>query len=531
MSIRVQRVRNEAGEIIGYRSQPRHPLTGRQVSVTGKTEGEVMRRVLEIQQLRRDRAAGASPEQITSELGRRVMRPKSFTERWKDFEAVHSASSGFQPRLSAWRTRIEPHFGKRAPAELTAVEMGRWQAELRKTYAQKSIIDAYWLLAALVRQAIEAGELTAYPWSKWKPEPPDPGDRIGAGTWEEWTALVNAALAHSRERWERGTYDDVFQAVVVMGLTGLRQAEAAGLAWECLDLDGAGNQVMTVRYQARKGWEKRSRDGRPRDLPKAKRARSQVLHPTVVDVLRRHATELERRGWYRFDGPVFPVHRGEWRKSGTVLRTSTIQAIVRAAGLEGSERWSGHSLRHTFCSLEANAGTDIRRVQQRAGHADVKVTMGYVHAGRVLPASPLPKMDIMVETPLLAPVGAAETAPENATAQRAAMRRERDRVKRAQEKTDSEASFAEVAFTWANQIHADDDLPKQVRAAMRRAYVRGYVTAQRKNPEGGTAAWKKAGNHAKHATLGAWKKALGRARADLENAPLYPVSEATQPSV
>ena len=104
MGIRVQRVRNAEGEIIGYRSQPRHPLTGRQVSVTGKTEAEVQLRVLEIQQLRRDRAAGVSPEQITSELGRRAMRPRQLAERWRDFEAVHSARSGFTPRLSAWRT-------------------------------------------------------------------------------------------------------------------------------------------------------------------------------------------------------------------------------------------------------------------------------------------------------------------------------------------------------------------------------------------------------------------------------------------
>jgi len=341
---------------------------------------------------------------------------------------------------------------------------------------------------------------------------------VGAGTWEEWKALVAAALNRSREKWERGTYDDTFQAFVTMGLTGLRQGEAAGLAWDCLDLDGDGTHVLTVRYQARKGWARRSRDGRPRDLPKAKRARSQILHPTVVDVLRRQAQELERRGWYRWDGPVFPTRGGRWRQTGYVVRTDTMREIVRAAGLDGAERWSGHSLRHTFCSLEANANTDLKAVAMRAGHGDIRTTMGYVHAGRLLPRSPLPAMDLIVETPLLA--GA--TRPEEATTERVARATERAKEKRAKQDSDARASFADVAHLWANQGRTDDELPREVRAAMRRAYVRGYVAAQRKSGQGGKSAWKKAGAHARHATLGAWKRALGRARASLEKEEPWP---------
>lgn len=527
--MKVQRVRDKDGRVVGYRSQPRHPLTGRPVSITGATEAEVMARLAELQRLKRDRMAGAPPEQIASDLGRRVLRPKPLSDRWQEFAAVHGASSGFTPRRSAWRTRIEPHFGRRVPAELSAVELGKWQTELRTRYKQKSVIDAYWVLAALVRQAIEAGELTQLPWGKWRPEPADPGDRIGAGTWEEWQALVAAALAYSRRKWERGQYDDTFQAFVVMGLTGIRQAETAGLAWDCLDLEGE-RQILTVRYQARRGWMRRTQDGRPRDLPKGKRRRSQVLHPTVAQVLSRHASELAHRGWYRFDGPVFPCRGGQWRQAGYVIRTSTMRAIVRAAGLEGADRWSGHSLRHTFCSLEANANTDLKAVALRAGHGDIRTTMGYVHAGRTLPSSPLPVMDLTVETPLLAERSEGATTPELATSDRAATRKKRQKEKRVQEKLDAEASFAEVAYAWANQVHVDSDLPRQVRAAMRRAYVRGYVRAQRLKPEGGKLAWRRAGNHAKHATLGAWKQALGRARAELEKDQPWPESTPPTPA-
>jgi len=38
-----------------------------------------------------------------------------------------------------------------------------------------------------------------------------------------------------------------------------------------------------------------------------------------------------------------------------------------------------HILRHTFCSHLAIAGVPAKAIQELAGHADLKTTMGYMH--------------------------------------------------------------------------------------------------------------------------------------------------------
>lgn len=521
---KIQRVRNDQGEVTGYRSQPRHPLTGRKVSITGATEGEVRRRLTELQVLRRDRLAGASPEEIQEAYARRVMRPKKLSERWRQWLVVHRDSTGFAPRKSSWLYRVEPHFGDCVPAELTPSRMAEWQVSLKKKYAQKTIVEAYWLLVALIKPAIHDGELTALPWGDWRPDRPLPAERAEAASWEEWLLLVSAALSFSRERWERGTYCDAFQALVVMGLTGIRQAEAAGLGWDCLELDRRDTPaILTVRWQARKGWWRRS-DDRPRDVPKGKRRRAQVMHASAAEVLRRHREELRRRGWYRDDGPVFPCHEGQWRRSAYVIRSETLRELVRRAGLSSVEQWTGHSLRHTFCTLEANANVDLKAVMQRAGHTDVRTTLGYVHAARRLPPSPLPPLelgDYLPAAPTLVESSDGELLPAppdltRAAAEKVVSRQERKKGLRARESELAKASFAVVARRWIDVGAADKQLPPEVAAAKRRAYVRAYVAAQRKEPDAPKAQWQRAGKRAQYATLGAWRKALARARADAE---------------
>jgi integrase len=521
---RVQRVRNERGEVVGYRSQPRHPLTGKKVSIAGATEAEVLGRLAELQRLRRDRLAGAPSEEVQEAFGRRVMRPKKLSERWREWSAVREDSSGFAPRRSSWVHRLAPHFADAVPVELKPARMARWQVALRERWSAKTVLDSYWLLVALVKLAIHDGELTDLPWGDWRPERSLPAERAEAASWEEWLLLVGAALGFSRERWGRGTYDDAFQALTVMGLTGIRQAEAAGLGWDCLELDRKDGTpaILTVRWQARKGWQRRSGD-RPRDIPKGKRRRAQVMHATAAEVLRRHREELKRRGWFREDGPVFPTRGGHWRQSAYVIRTSTLRELVRRAGLQSVEKWTGHSLRHTFCTLEANANVDLKAVMQRAGHTDVRTTLGYVHAARRLPPSPLPPLELQDYLPAVpnlvesADDGLLPTAPDltRATSEKVVARQEWQKRKRQRESDMSKASFADVARKWVS-VGGDGRLPPEVVAARRRAYVRAYVAAQREHPQAEKVVWQRAGRRAQHATVGAWHRALSRARAEAE---------------
>ena len=54
-----------------------------------------------------------------------------------------------------------------------------------------------------------------------------------------------------------------------------------------------------------------------------------------------------------------------------------IKAAARKAGIP--KRVSPHTLRHTFATHLLQAHDDIRQIQQRLGHSDVRTTMIYTH--------------------------------------------------------------------------------------------------------------------------------------------------------
>jgi integrase len=126
--------------------------------------------------------------------------------------------------------------------------------------------------------------------------------------------------------------------------TGLRRWELIALRWRDVDF---ANSVIRVRASYATGALTTPKSGKVRAVP---------LAPQVAD-----------------DDPVFAGEQGGYL-DGSALRRRYAESLTRG----GLRRLRFHDLRHTFATRMI-AKTDIVRVQEWMGHADIKTTHKYLH--------------------------------------------------------------------------------------------------------------------------------------------------------
>jgi integrase len=151
--------------------------------------------------------------------------------------------------------------------------------------------------------------------------------------------------------------------------TGMRRGELLGLCWRDVDLDGGR---LTVQRQL-------LRNGRSLAFsrPKTEAGRRCIsLDSATIEVLRQHRTR--RAVTWRalgFDRPfepdlVFCRRDGSGRDPDAVSHR-----FAELVGLAGPPKIRLHDLRHTHATLALQAGVHPKVVQERLGHASVKVTL------------------------------------------------------------------------------------------------------------------------------------------------------------
>jgi integrase len=163
--------------------------------------------------------------------------------------------------------------------------------------------------------------------------------------------------------------DDRLHALWRLALvTGLRQAELLGLAWE----DVAGDQlVVRGQLQRLSGQWVRTRT-------KAARALDRIaLDPVTVGVLEEHRRRQadERRPEWAYFGLVFVTAAGNPLHGSEVLR-----AFRAACDRAGISRRRFHDLRGTSATLLRALGVAEDARQARLGHATAKMARHYAQA-------------------------------------------------------------------------------------------------------------------------------------------------------
>lgn len=167
-------------------------------------------------------------------------------------------------------------------------------------------------------------------------------------------------------------FGDLFTVTL---FTGMREGEALGLLWECVDLS-KGTIVVDKQLQLIRGTK-----GQYQMVPtKNSKSRSITLAPSVVDVLQKvKRKQLENRLRYgqcwEDSGFVFTDQLGHHLSASSVYK-----AFKKVMEEIGSPETRFHDLRHSYAVASIKSGDDIKTVQENLGHATAAFTLDiYAH--------------------------------------------------------------------------------------------------------------------------------------------------------
>ncbi len=177
-------------------------------------------------------------------------------------------------------------------------------------------------------------------------------------------------------------YEDLFKVTL---FTGMRQGEALGLTWDCVDFEN-----HTIRIEKQLIREKK-KGGKYKFAPlKNDKCRVERLPNSIFDILVR-LSELPTA-----DNPmnlVFVNENGKHLSHCTVSKN--FKAIVNNLGMS-EQRF--HNLRHTFAVLSLQNGDSIKTVQENLGHATASFTMQvYAHVSDKMKTDSADKMQAYID--------------------------------------------------------------------------------------------------------------------------------------
>ncbi len=193
-------------------------------------------------------------------------------------------------------------------------------------------------------------------------------------------------------------YERVYKLIL---FTGLREGEALGLTWDCVDFT-TGTVRVTKQLQKRP-----ERDGGYTFAPlKNDKARTITAAPFVMQLLKaQEKVQIEQRlrageiwqGWQsneeRATGFVFTRDNGRYLDV-----TMVYKEYKKLAEQIGAPESRVHDLRHTFAVLSLQNGDPIKTVQDNLGHATAAFTLDvYGHVSEKMKEDSAARMQAYIE--------------------------------------------------------------------------------------------------------------------------------------
>lgn len=312
------------------------------------------------------------------------------TQRRTVAEVVEASIAASAPRLkprstdgarSVARKHITPVFGARRVSSLRASDVELWVGRLARDLSSGTVRNIYNVLNKAMKYALR---------HEWIANNPCTGVELPKAHGEvvdERQFLTPAQVSAVASALE--AKEPHFGLIVRMAAyTGLRAGELAALRVRDINMLHRVVEVRrTVSRRAGHGWTVTA--------PKSKRsARDVPLTRSLAEELREwlsaHPNATDP------DAPLWPGSRNtgrggevDWSRPFDIgnLRKRYFKPAVRSgalapAGISPALRW--HDLRHTYASIMAAAGRDVRLVSQWLGHESISTTeKTYVHLFRI----------------------------------------------------------------------------------------------------------------------------------------------------
>ena len=337
----------------------RDPGTGRQIqrSVYGATQQEVRKKLAEAVAAL-DAGNYFEPSKMT--LGRWV-------EIWLQEYMGDKKYLTVKHYKAQCRAHIVPSLGAVKLSELTTPQIQSFYNGLQRGgMAAKSVRNVHGILTKCLSTAVQVGYLRDNPASRVT-LPKVEKKEIRPLSDEQVKAFLTVSAGDE--------YEIILKTIL---FTGLREAEATGLTWDCIDFKAG---IIKVCKQLQK---RPQQDGGFTFAPlKSNKTRIIKPAPFVLSLLeRRRREQVEQR--FRAGELWTGWSNAEERKTALVFTTATggnlspqtvynhYKKLARKIGAPDSRV---HDLRHTFAVLSLQNGDDVKTVQGNLGHATAAFTL------------------------------------------------------------------------------------------------------------------------------------------------------------
>ncbi len=278
------------------------------------------------------------------------------------------------------RLHVVPHIGALRLEQLTGTRLTKLYRQLEKSgrhdgkggLSPRTVRYVHTILHSALGAAVRDGLLSVNPADKADP----PSAKASASPeMRYWTAEQLRAFLDRRAAGQ----DELHVAWTLLAMTGMRRGEALALRWSDVDLD-AGR--LAVRRAAVLVQTKGQGEEVVIDKPKSGKPRTVDLDPTTVATLRAHkaAQGTLALSLAREDAYVLADLQGRVRHPERFSRRWVAAVKAAQADLEDLPAIRLHDTRHTHATILLGAGTPVKVVSERLGHASATMTLGvYAH--------------------------------------------------------------------------------------------------------------------------------------------------------